>query len=65
MTARAVVLLQDVDREIRRRSDDRRNLDDVVRKLMRIGKVSLDDLRAAVQEVIGGKAATLDSPLRR
>lgn len=65
VTARAVVLLQDLDREIRRRTDDRRNLDDVVRKLMRIGKVSLDDLRAAAQEVIGGNAATLDSPLLR
>ena len=39
VTARAAVLLQDLDREIRRRTDDRRDLDDVVRKLMRIGKV--------------------------
>lgn len=65
VTARAVVLLQDLDREIRRRTDDRRNLDDVVRKLMRIGKVSLADLRAATQEVIGDKSTTLDSPLLR
>ncbi|MBL8273770.1 MAG: hypothetical protein JNJ74_08170 [Xanthomonadales bacterium] len=65
VTARAAVLLQDLDREIRRRTDDRRDLDDVVRKLMRIGKVSLADLRTAAQEVIGGKATTLDSPLLR
>ena len=65
VTARAAVLLQDLDREIRRRTDDRRDLDDVVRKLMRIGKVSLADLRTAALEVIGGKATTLDSPLLR
>ena len=59
------MLLQDLDREIRRRTDDRRDLDDVVRKLMRIGKVSLADLRTAALEVIGGKATTLDSPLLR
>lgn len=65
VTARAVILLQDLDREIRAKTDDKRDIDAVTRRLMRIGKVSLLDLREAAEAVAGGKLKTLDSPLLR
>jgi hypothetical protein len=65
VTARAVILWQDLDREIRERSKDERDIDDVTQALMRIGKVSLDDLRAAAEKAAGGKLKALDSPLLR
>jgi hypothetical protein len=65
VTARAVVLLDQLDQEIRQRSDNKRTLDDVTRKLMKIRKVSLTDLRAATAQVIGRKSETLESPLLR
>jgi predicted metalloprotease with PDZ domain len=65
VTARAVILLQDLDREIRAKTDDQRDIDTVTRKLMRIGKVSLLDLREAAEAAAGGKLKTLDTPLLR
>jgi hypothetical protein len=62
-TARAVLLFQELDREIRQRSKDKRDIDDVTRALMRIGKVSLADLRKASEKAAGGPVKTLDSPL--
>lgn len=64
-TARAVVLLQDLDREIRAASNDERDIDDVTRELTRMGKVSLDDLRAAAKRAIGAESKTLQSSLLR
>ena len=46
-TARAVLLLHDLDREIEARTDGKADLDDVTRALIPIHRVSLDDLRAA------------------
>jgi predicted metalloprotease with PDZ domain len=65
VTARAVLLFQDLDKEIRARTKDAKNLDDVVRALMGEAnpRVSLAELRAATERVIGGRARTLDSPL--
>ncbi|HET7842719.1 MAG TPA: hypothetical protein VFL14_01115 [Xanthomonadales bacterium] len=65
VTARAVLLFQDLDREIRTRTKDAKSLDDVVRELMgKHGrKVSLEDLRAAAEKVLGAKSRTLESPL--
>ena len=53
LTARAATLFADLDAEIRKRSDDDHNLDDVVRVLMRERLVSLADLDEAVYDLIG------------
>ena len=65
ITARAVVLLDQLDQEIRQRSKDKYSLDDVTRQLMTLRKVSLADLREATEKLIGDKIDTLDSPLLR
>lgn len=63
VTARAVVLLDELDKEIRKRSNNQYDIDDVVRDLMDSRKVSLDDLRKSVEKLIGPEIATLKSPL--
>jgi hypothetical protein len=63
ITARAAVLLQDLDREIRTMAEGEATLDDVVRRLMEIHAVSLKDLRRAAEEVAGGRLKTLETPL--
>jgi hypothetical protein len=65
ITARAVVLLDQLDQEIRQRSKNQYSLDDVTRKLMVKRKVSLQDLREATAQLIGDKIDTLESPLLR
>ena len=63
-TARAVGLFADLDAEIRERSKDRQNLDPVVRALMRDGeRVSVADLREAVEDVLGAPSKVLKTPL--
>lgn len=63
VTARAVVLLDEFDKEIRKRSKGKYNIDDVTRELMKLRKVSLDDLTLITQKLIGKKIETLSSPL--
>jgi len=63
VTARAVVLLDELDKEIRKRSKNKYNIDDVTRELMIHRKVSLNDLTQATQKLIGPKVETLNSPL--
>jgi hypothetical protein len=63
VTARAVVLLDELDKEIRKRSKNKYNIDDVTRQLMVIRKVSLDDLRKAAEKLVGPKIEALNSPL--
>jgi hypothetical protein len=63
ITARAVLLLRDLDAEIRRRSKDRASLDDVVRALRPQRVVSTADFIAASEKVIGGKSSVLASTL--
>lgn len=63
VTARAVVLLDELDKEIRKRSNNKHNIDDVTRDLMVIRKVSLSDLQKSVEKLIGPKVDTLNSPL--
>lgn len=64
VTARAVVLLDELDQEIRLRSKGKYCLDHVVRQLMEKRKVSLDDLKVASESLVKGKPlATLNSPL--
>ncbi len=62
-TARAVVLLDRLDREIRQRSEGQYSLDDVTRQLMGIRTVSLSDLRQATAALIGSDIRALESPL--
>lgn len=63
-TARAVALFADLDAEIRDRSRDKHTLDPVARALMRDGdRVSLADLREAVEAVLGAPSKVLETPL--
>lgn len=62
-TARAVLLLVELDREIKRRTDGKRDIDDVTQELMEIGRVTTDDLRRVSERIVGGKLESLDTPL--
>ncbi len=62
-TARAVILLQDLDKEIRKLSRNQYSLDNVTRALMEQGKVSLHSLRSSAESLVGAKLTTLDSAL--
>lgn len=64
-TARAALLFEELDAEIRRASGGKRKLDDVVRGLVRRRDVSLAELRAAAEKAAGGPVKTLESPLLR
>ncbi len=64
-TARAVQLLHELDAEIRERTGGKRDLDDVVRRLLPLREVSREDLAAQAEKVIGAPAKTLDTPLLR
>lgn len=63
VTARAVVLLDELDKEIRTKTKHRHTLDDVVRGLMPVRRVSLDDIKKVTENLLGGPAKTLQSPL--
>lgn len=65
VTARAVLLLQDLDREIRQRSKSRHSLDDVARGLMRLDKVTTDDFVDITETLLGGGSKVLDTRLLR
>ncbi len=62
-TARATVLFDALDREIRERSNDSKCLDDLVRPLLNQADVSLADLRKIAEDLVGGELQTLESPL--
>jgi predicted metalloprotease with PDZ domain len=64
-TARAVLFFHELDAEIRARTDNDKDLDDVVRLLMQERRVDADDLREASQSVAGCELETLRSPLLR
>lgn len=66
VTARAVLLLQELDREIRQKtkgSTEPRSLDDVARGLMRLDKVTTKDFIEISENVMGGASKVLDSKL--
>jgi hypothetical protein len=63
ITARAVLLLHQLDREIQTHSGGKAGLDHVTRALVPIRAVSLTDLRAAAQRASGAPSKVLDSPL--
>lgn len=62
-TARAVLWFEQLDAEIRAKTDDKASLDDVTRRLMAKRKVDLDDLREAVKAVAGPGLRTMESSL--
>lgn len=59
-TARAVMLFEAMDREIRSESDGKHSLDDVVKALIPIRQVTLEDLRTATTGLIGKSPESLD-----
>lgn len=63
VTARAVVLFAELDTEIQQQT--KHDLGDVVQILMKKRKVSLDDLKSAVESVMEKTSKTLQSPLLR
>jgi hypothetical protein len=67
VTARAVLLLQELDREIRQatKGNQPRSLDDVTRGLMRLDKVSTRDLVEISESVMGKPSKVLDTRLLR
>lgn len=62
-TARGVILLLELDAEIRERTGALFNLDAVTRQLVGKRRISLDQLRAASERVIGHPSDVLNSPL--
>lgn len=63
-TARAVLVFRDLDREVRKRTGNKKRLDHVVRLLRDKGRIDIKSLRVASREVIGGESTTLaDIPL--
>ena len=65
VTAKAVLLLQDLDREIRTRSKSRHSLDDVARGLMRLDKVTTKDFIEISESLMAGGSKVLDTRLLR
>jgi len=64
-TARAVLLLQELDQEIRQRSQGQYSLDDVTRGLMRLDRVSTKDFIEVSQNLMREPSEVLDSKLLR
>lgn len=62
-TARAVVLFADLAAEIDRVTGGKRDLDDVVRRLLPDREISRESLRDAAREVLGRKSRVLDTSL--
>ena len=62
-SARAVVLVDKLDKEIQKKSKNKYSIDDVTRKLMEKRKVSIKDLKKIVESLIGEPSKTLRSPL--
>ncbi|WP_322614451.1 hypothetical protein [Pseudomonas sp. BIC9C] len=61
--ARAVVLLQELDREIRLKTHNKRSLDDVLRGAMRQGDIDTTAFVQLSESVIGGSSKVLSTEL--
>ena len=61
--SRAVVLLQELDREIRLKTHNKRSLDDVLRGVMRLENVDTKALVQLSESVIGDSSKVLDTEL--
>jgi hypothetical protein len=65
VTARAVVLLQELDKEIRQGSAGKYSLDDVAQGLMRMDKVNTESFIQLSESLLGKPSKVLDSKLLR
>lgn len=63
--ARAVLLLQDLDREIRVKTHNKRSLDDLTQAVMRVHSISTKEFVLLGESIIGGESTVLDTPLLR
>lgn len=63
--AKAVLLLQELDREIRLKTRNKRSLDDVLRGAMHLEQVSTKEFVTLVESIIGESSKVLDSGLLR
>jgi hypothetical protein len=61
--ARAVVLLQELDSEIRLKTHNKRSLDDVLRGAMRLGDIDTKTFVQLSESVIGGSSKVLSTEL--
>ena len=61
--ARAVVVLQELDREIRLKTHNKRSLDDLTQALMRLDSISTKEFVQLAESVIGESSVVLDSKL--
>ncbi len=64
-TARAVTLLDQLDREIRLQTRSRQNLDDLVRPMVGRGRITTEELRASAEKLLGRPSKVLQTPLLR
>jgi hypothetical protein len=63
--AKAVLLLQELDREIRLKTRNKRSLDDMLRGAMQLERVSTKEFVALAQSIIGEPSKVLDTGLLR
>ncbi|MFJ2362968.1 hypothetical protein ACIPIN_04480 [Pseudomonas sp. NPDC087697] len=63
--AKAVLLLQELDREIRLKTRNKRSLDDMLRGAMDLGRVSTKEFVALAESIIGEPSKVLDTELLR
>jgi predicted metalloprotease with PDZ domain len=61
--AKAVLLLQELDREIRLKTRNKRSLDDVMRGAMSLGSVDTKEFVQLSESVIGESSKVLDTGL--
>ena len=61
--AKAVLLLQELDREIRLKTRNKRSLDDVLQAAMRLESVSTAEFIQLSENVLGESSKVLDTPL--
>nr|WP_180203023.1 hypothetical protein [Pseudomonas sp. SbOxS1]NYU02614.1 hypothetical protein [Pseudomonas sp. SbOxS1] len=61
--AKAVLLLQELDREIRLKTRNKRSLDDVLRGAMRLGSIDTKEFVQLSESVIGESSKVLDTGL--
>ncbi|MBZ9782145.1 hypothetical protein K9857_11385 [Pseudomonas sp. REP124] len=61
--AKAVVLMQELDREIRLKTRNKRSLDDVLRGAMRLGTLDTKEFVQLSESVIGDSSKVLDTDL--
>ncbi len=61
--AKAVLLLQELDREIRLKTHNKRSLDDVLQGAMRLETVDTQEFVQLSESVLGGGSSVLDTQL--